>query len=89
MRDWLFIHIANNGGTADVAAFSRSMKGIAGLAALNLKNRKMEWIDFKKRLPKEGQIIIIAEPNYGAYKTAFEFDKKANYDNCKWCIWPF
>ncbi len=49
----------------------------------------MEWIDFKKRLPKEGQIIIIAEPDYGAYKTAFEFDKKANYDNCKWCIWPF
>lgn len=49
----------------------------------------MEWIDFNKQMPKEGQRIIIAENGYGAFDTYFEFDKEADYGNCKWCLWPF
>lgn len=49
----------------------------------------MEWIDFNKQMPKEGLRIIIAENGYGAFDTYFEFDKEADYRNCKWCLWPF
>jgi hypothetical protein len=50
---------------------------------------KMKWIDFKNEMPKEGQRVIIAENGYGAFDTYFEFDKDADYSNCKWCLWPF
>jgi hypothetical protein len=49
----------------------------------------MNWIDFKTEMPKKGQRVIIAENGYGAFDTYFEFDKDADYSNCKWCLWPF
>lgn len=49
----------------------------------------MKWIDFNKKIPKEGQRVIIVEFGFGCYETYFEFDKDADYSKSFWTLWPF